>query len=479
MPEKKTRPSVNGQEAVRRRGILLAVGIALLCGVFIVLPTPAGLSEAGMRVMGVAALAILLWSTEALPMGVTSVLVIILLVISGGVSGFREALIGFAQPVPYFLIGVLTIGLAVSKSGLAERLARFLLGRCGGRPRTLYLQLLLAFPLLTLMLPSATTRTGILIHVYEEALTLGGVQRGAPLGKAIMMALSSINRIASTMLLTGGITPIVASALVGGISWSRWLVLMGLPYSVLLATGGGLIYGLYRRGFGARLPGVPPAASVRLSRVELRTTIIIMGTSALWLTDGLHHLHPALPALFAWMCLLAPGIGVITWRDFEQDLGWATFFVLAASLSLAQALIDSGAGSWIASLVVRSTPALKQHPLLAVVVLLVAATLIRLLIPTIAGFLAITIPVAMLIGTTLGLNPVVCGLLVMIAGDAVLYYPAQSASSLVVYEHGHLSAPEIFRFGLAMTLATYLVVLGFALPFWGAVGEPLLMRPRP
>ena len=61
----------------------------------------------------------------------------------------------------------------------------------------------------------------------------------------------------------------------------------------------------------------------------------------------------------------------------------------------------------------------------------------------------------------------------MIAGDAVLYYAAQSASSLVIYERGHLTAGEIFRFGLWMTLAAYLVILFVALPYWSAVGEPL------
>jgi di/tricarboxylate transporter len=109
-------------------------------------------------------------------------------------------------------------------------------------------------------------------------------------------------------------------------------------------------------------------------------------------------------------------------------------------------------------------------------VLLFTAPPVRLLIPNITGFLAISIPIAMSIGTVTGLNPLVCGLLVMIAGDAVLYYPAQSASSLVVYERGHLSAPEIFRFGLLMTLVAFVVVLAVALPYWAAVGEPLLLR---
>ena len=66
-----------------------------------------------------------------------------------------------------------------------------------------------------------------------------------------------------------------------------------------------------------------------------------------------------------------------------------------------------------------------------------------------------------------------CGLAVTIAGDAVLYDPAQSASSLVVYQRGHLTAPEIFRFGVWMTLLAALVVLTVALSYWAAIGVPL------
>lgn len=149
--------------------------------------------------------------------------------------------------------------------------------------------------------------------------------------------------------------------------------------------------------------------------------------------------------------------------------------MLATSLSLAKALIASGAGAWIADVLVRQSPAISAQPLGVVVLLLITSAPVRLLIPNITGFLAITIPIAMSIGTATGLNPIVCGLMVMIAGDAVLYYPAQSASSLVVYERGHLSAPEIFRFGLLMTLIAYLVVLLVALPYWSVVGEPLRM----
>jgi anion transporter len=425
------------------------------------------------RVLAVVVLAIGLWSSEAMGAGVTSMVVIVALILTGAVPDVRDAFVGFADPVPYFLVGVLTIGLAVARSGLAERIAILLIARAAGRPRRLYVELLAAFPLLTLLLPSATTRTGILVHVYDQALELAAVPRGAPLAKAIMLALNSINRLASTLLLTGGITPVVAAALIGNMSWGRWFWLMLAPYGALLAIGAGLIYWQYRAGFRGQLPLVNIDGRTKLSPRELRTLLIVAGAAALWLTDGLHHWHPVVPALIAWICLLAPGIGVLTWTEFEQGLGWANLFVIASSLSLARALVSSEASAWIATHLARDAPVLATSPVLVVVVLLAIAAVLRALIPNITGFLATTIPLAMSVGTATGVNPIVCGLAVTIAGDAVLYYPAQSASSLVVYQRGHLTAPEILRFGVWMTLLAAVVVLAVALPYWMAIGVPL------
>jgi sodium-dependent dicarboxylate transporter 2/3/5 len=261
--------------------------------------------------------------------------------------------------------------------------------------------------------------------------------------------------------------------LIGGMYWSQWLLLMSVPYLALLAIGSATIYWVYRDGFRGSLPALPPARRTPLTGREWRTVAITLGASALWLTDSLHHWHPAVPALAAWILLLAPRIGVLSWSEFERDIGWTNFFVLASSLSLAHALVSSGASAWLADLVVAQVPAFRDSPVLVIATLLVAAVPVRLLIPNITGFLATTIPIAMSIGTETQVNPMICGLAVMIAGDAVLYYPAQSASSLAVYERGYLSAPEIFRFGVWMTLIAFVVVLAVALPYWNLVGEAL------
>jgi len=439
-------------------------------------PTPAGLSLEGQRVLAVIVLAIGLWGLEALPPGVTSIVAILALVVTHAVTGVREALVGFADPIAYFLVGVLTMGVAVARSGLAERVARFLLARGRGRAGALYGHLLVALLPMIVILPSATTRTGILVHVYDQALELGRVPRGAPLARAIMLVLNSVNRLSSTVFLTGGITPIVAAGLIGAISWSHWFVLMSVPYAALLVLAATVIYLRYRQGFRTEV-AVPPAADAHpLTAVELRTAVITAGAGLLWLTDALHHWHPTLPALLAWVYYLMPRWGVLTWREFEQEVGWSNFFVIGASLSLAQALARSGASAWLAAGVVGAARGVAESPLMVVAVLLAASSLVRLMIPNITGFLATTIPVAMSVGMTAGLNPALCGLIVTIAGDAVLYYPAQSGSSLVVYERGHLTAGEIFRFGLLMTVLAAIVVVTVALPYWRLVGEPLTGR---
>jgi anion transporter len=435
----------------------------------------AGLPLPGQRALIVTFITIVLWASELLEPGVTALLSVTLLALTGAAGSARDALQGFANPVPYFLVGVLTMGVAVVRSGLAERLARTILRSARGRSLAVFLQLLLAFPVLTFVLPSATTRSGILIHIYDEVFTLAAVPRGAEVAKAVMLALSSINRLASTALLTGGITPVMSAAIIGGMSWTGWFTLMAVPYYTILLLGGLLTWLLYRRGFARGLPA-PAGERRRLTGSEWRTVAVILGASVLWLTDSVHHLDPALPALLAFVALLVPRFGPLVWADLERGVGWANFFVIGASISLAHVLGTSGAAAWLARLLVGGLPALGGRPLATIALLMLGATALRAIVPNISGFLALALPIAMSVGREAGLNPLVCALVVMMTGDTVVYYAAQSTSALVIYERGHVSAGEILKFGVWMTLVGWVAIVLVALPYWSLVGEPLMGR---
>src|SRR5438093_232381 len=361
-----SRPETAAAGATRRKTTALLIPLAGLAAALFLPPLLAGLPLAGQRALIVTLITILLWTGEILAPGVAALLSVTLLALSGATASLREALQGFAYPVPFFLIG--------------------------------------------------------------------------------------------------------------GMSWTGWFALMAVPYYAILLLGGALTYTLYRRGFAHGLPTPEPTRRRPISGTEWRTIGIILSASALWLTDGVHHLDPALPALLAFAALLTPGLGPLVWGDLERGVGWANFFVIAASISLAHALGTSGAAPWLGRLLVGGLPAFGDSALAVVVLLMLGATLLRVVVPNISGFLALALPIAMSVGREAGVSPVACALVVMMTGDAVIYYPAQSSSALVIYERGHVSAAEMLRFGLWMTLVGWLAILVVALPWWSLVGQPLRAR---
>ena len=458
-----------------RFGLPAAVFLAVILA-----PNPEGLTDQGQRALAVMAMAVVLWATESLHIAVTGMVSIVLLVLVNAVDDIDVALYGFSQPVTYFLLGILTLGLAVHQSGLAERMAAYIVRLAGGSPKMLYVQMLAAFAGLTFALPSASTRGVIMVHVYEQVLEHWGVQKSSPLNKAIMIAMGGLNRLGSTALLAGGITPVVASALIADFgmiddfSWTRWFILMAVPFYLILIFGGLAVFLMYRSGF--TLPAGVGAVEIKTGPVqtkEIKAGLIALGTALLWFTDFAHGLPPVVPALIAMTVILLPGVGLLTWRELETNMGWSNFFVIASSLSLANALIISGAAAWFADTLVGSVEGLRDHPTLILLAMSGAAAAVRVVMPNISGYLAFIIPVAMSTGAALGLNPVVCGLAVTVVGDSIVFYPASATGSVFIYQRAEIKASEVLRMGIIMTVIAIGVLFTIVLPYWSLVGESL------
>jgi anion transporter len=369
--------------------------------------------------------------------------------------------------------------MGVAHTGLGGYVAKYFMVLSKGSFNKLYSQLIMSFALLTFMLPSAATRGSILIPVYDRLLGLIKAPRGSRAGKAIMLALASLNRIASTALLTGGTTPVVAAALLGpllgGFSWMQWFKLMAPVIYLLLALGGLLVYLMHhQRGYTWTAHNVENVSVQKISYEQKKMLGIILGVSLLWLTDSWHHLHPAIPALLAAIVILSPGIGVLDWSTFQSGFPWSNILVIAASLSLANALISSAAANWIAGILVDAFSSTIQSPYIQLVLLMLMASLARLVITSIAAFLAIVLPIVVLFCQQVGINPLVCGLAVTIVADSVVYYPFTGPSSIMAYEKGYFSARSLLLLGLIMTVLSYIVVLFVAIPYWSILGEILV-----
>lgn len=97
---------------------------------------------------------------------------------------------------------------------------------------------------------------------------------------------------------------------------------------------------------------------------------------------------------------------------------------------------------------------------------------IHLAITNLAACMALVIPVAVTIAEAANLNPVLCGLVVTLAVDAVILYPVQIAANLLAYEAGYFSTADVRKLGIGMLGLTVVVVL-LVLPYWSLLSVPL------
>lgn len=472
------RAETREQRRARRRLIVSLLAFAIPLAVSIAPIEAIGLSEWGVRVLAVVVAGMILWISEAMPLASSSIVVVALLaLVRPGESdeAVRTALAGFQTTAPFFLLGSLALGAATVKTGLARRFANLLVRGARGSGNRLYGQMVGMMPLMAILVPSALTRSAMLIPAYEHIFRSHRIERGHQLPRLIMLGTAVLQVQASTAVLTGGAVPVVASSLLGGLSWARWFAFMAVPNYAVLAIMAGVLFLLYRPG---PMPRPTTArddlpAPTRMTAPEWRALAIIGATTTLWLTDGIHQLDPTIPALIGSSALFLPAIGVLSWEDFEAASPWTIFLVTGSSLSLAIALQESGAASWLANRVIGEIP-LADMPLVPLLLAIIAiVTFVNVILPNRTAVLGITIPLVVSLAEPLRLNPVTLGLIVPIIAQTTVYYPVQLATALITFRTRHYSAGELFRAGVLLTIVSILTILLIALPWWTLLGEPI------
>ncbi len=478
-PANRTAASSAKTSAAHVRRSLIVIGLAFLFGALVLLIPLHGIAPWPHRVLAIVATALVLWVGEGLDIAVTSLAVIALLAIFGPTESSqstRDALYGFQLPAGYFILCTLVVATATVKSGLAERLARLLIAGARGSARRMYVQLMLFMPPFAMIIPSATTRNAILIPAYEHVYEQYGVKRGDRLPTLISLAMAVLQMIGSTAVLTGGVLPITASFLLGGMSWGEWFRYMSVPCYAVMFGSSILLYAWYRPKMPTQTQpdqvASKPGANGWTS-TEIRTAVIIAIMTTLWLGDFLTGWDPLIPALLGAVALLTPGLGVITWKDFEGASPWRLFFVIGSALSIAHAMETSGAAAWLASSLLSHVPLAGLPVMLLLPTLLLVMVPVSLLLPNRSGALGILIPLLTSISVKLGLNPIPIGLMATLTVQTTTFYPVQNASTLLVYQTRHFAPFQLLKAGLTVFAVSLLVMLTIAFPWWSLVGLPL------
>ncbi len=372
--------------SMKGRILWLSVGIAIFLLIGFVLPTPDSViqivekygfakkmisweiahsvpdaARKTMIVLGIIPMAVIFFATEAIPIGLTGVLMPIL-------AYFLHLLpmksIGksFAGDAPMFLLGVLAMGVAVVDVGLHKRLAAWLLGWTKG----FYL------PVFVLCISMAVVGSFISAHAMCAFMTpvmmavyYGSVAANTKGGRVIHEpALAKFLLFSLCFALNvGG----VGSPAAGGRNvimmgfWSEYKVPMDfftwMTYGLPMVPIMGFLVAIYMIFlFGRQIKTkdlTPGLAAIKdetrkmgkMSYAEYVTFGMLMLILALWIFGG-EEMGLGGPALLA---LLIPVLfGTTEWRKILGGISWDAWFMYCGALTLGALLKESGAAMWLA-----------------------------------------------------------------------------------------------------------------------------------
>lgn len=431
--------------------------------------------ESEMRVtFALLAMASALWITEALPLGVTA-LVIALAQPLLDIQTFQDALEPFFDPIIALFLGALFLAIAFEKQDLDEILAQRILERLGDNAKTLVLGMMFIAAFLAMWM--TITATSALMIPLALRLTIEAKREKDKenfskimvLGMAYAASAGAIASLVGTppnLIAAGNLQRIDGYNL----TFVRWS-LYGLPISIVLIL---LIWFLLFRVFpiDAKKVQKPKEKLTSLNEKQKLTLAIFILAVVLWVTRQLpdpiavligwqgHGISESMVAIFIAVLLFLPGL--LGQNDIAK-IDWNTLLLFGGGLSLGSALEVSGLTDWIG---LNLTNAVGTGSHVTLFVILGFSALAFTMIASNTACANIFVPIAISVGLTTGISPAILAVFTAIVSTLDFMLPIGTPANAIAYSTGKVKMREMVKTGLLLDIVGVLVTIVFALTVW-------------
>lgn len=430
---------------------------------------PAGLNDLAIRALAVFVLAVIYWITGVLPLMVTSLLVIVLLGLSG-VMPARSAYALFGNEAVFFVMAAFMLAAAVSHRGLGRRVALLVFGRFGRTPQSLLLSVYLLSALMSFVIPEHAVAAMVFPIVLELATTMELQPGRSRYASALFLAMAWGVNIGGVATLLGGARGPLALGILNqatgrSISFFQWSVAT-MPLVILLLFIGFVVL---RTFFPADVALFNPAALKaeaaalgRLTFEEKAVAAILAVTlfgwlygSSLWGFAGIGII--AVVALFV--------LNLLTWNEVEEYVNWGIILMYGGAIALGGALQKSGAAGFIATITMA-----EIDSVLFVVAILTLASLLLGEALSHSAVVAALVPVALGLAGQFGMDPRSAMLAVTIPAGLTFILPLGTPANALAYSSGYLRRSDLVAPGLLMHLSAWIGLNIVAQFYWPLIG---------
>nr|WP_300313806.1 SLC13 family permease [Halomonas sp.] len=379
----------------------------------------------------------------------------------------------------WLLIAAFVIASVLSRSGIAERLASRCVARCG-RVSSVFWTITLVTASTAFLIPSTSARAAIMLPLFMALAEVIGRPR---VTRALSLLFPSVILLSAGASLTGAGAHLVAMDFMAKFSheeigFVRWAMLAG-PFALLTSLiSCALIQWLFlsREDRSAPLgelaiPG--PAASASTPAV----IAIMVLTIGLWITSPLHGQSMAIIALVSALALSTPAVSGVSLKTALKDVEWGLLLFMASTLMLGQALMTSGAITYITEHVLARMLTGPQGPAAWLVITLTAliASLAHLLITSRTARASVLIPAVAFPLAATGVNPVTL-MLVITLGTGFCQTLPVSAKPVALFSsavEGGFEKPDLLRLATILLPIFMGLLIVLAIFIWPLLGLPV------
>ena len=440
--------------------------------------TLSGLTPSGQVMIGVLLMAAILWITEAIPLAVTGLLIMILQPLLH-VRTAGEVFSSFGNQAIFFLIGAFIIAAAIEKHGLHRRIALKFLSFFEKTPRLFTFGIMVSCACLSFVMPGHGVAALFLPIIVSILIAMKIVPKQSNFGKISMLCVAYGCSIGSLGTLIGGarniytveILSLDAGVTITFFDWMKYsmpVVIIALP----------LVWLVLQFSFPIEIKDITSAKKEinnqvrkagKISKNELIVLIILLFTIILWfLYSSPKYYGLAVIAILG--CILLFLTKSISWKDVENRVPWGIVLLYGGAITLGIGMEYTGAGKWIANQIFN----VVGVNLYIVILMLIIITILLTNIMSNIGAVAILIPLGLSIAPEIGITPLLASMIIALTGGLAFMFVIATPGNAITYSSGYFSTRDLFKAGVLANILCIAVVFVVAVETSTAV--PLSLR---
>lgn len=439
----------------------MGMPLAIIAFIVIMLIPMQGLSYPGHAAIALLVFAVIMWATETVHLAVTSLIILFIQPIIG-VESFDSAVIGFANPIIFLMIGGFIIAEAIRKSGLATRLTYTMLNKFGTSPDRSIFVAVFSTGILSAWIENVVA-FAMLLPIIKEIIPLMGVddpEKGKSNFAKAMVLGASYGSLAGGFGTEIGTAPNLMAAAYTHIPFANWMV-FGFPLAIIMML---IIWKLLSRVFKPEVSGIVGGNKTisnkleslgPMKRVEKISLGILLFTIALWVTASWTGLNSYSVALIGAVLFFV--FKVLDWRDAQNGVDWGLIVFFGGALSLGAALLNTGAAEWLITDIV-SVLGSNPSTILIMVVLMIIAVCITQVMSNIA-LAAILVPLSVTLAQAQGLPVGQYAVPVAIACSLSFMLPMADPTVAMAYGTGYVKIKEILKAGVPLVVIGIIITI--------------------